>query len=124
MMLAAPIPIASASTTSIGGETVGMAGTLAALVVELLLSTTTGSLSAVLTIAVFAIDPDEVALTVSVIVAVAPPASGPRVQTTVVVPLHDPWLDVTVTSARLSGSTSVTVAPLEASGPALVTVIV
>lgn len=43
---------------------------LAAIVVELLLSTTTGSPSGVLTIVVFAIDPNEVALTVSVIVAV------------------------------------------------------
>ena len=59
-----------------------------------------------------------------VIVAVPAFAIVPRLQVTVVVPLHVPWDGVAETKVRVEGSVSVTVEVVAEAGPALVTVIV
>ena len=60
--------------------------------------------------------------TTIVIVALAPLASPPRLQLTVVVPEHEPWLGVAETKVRPAGRTSVRVTPVAALGPLFMTV--
>jgi len=75
------------------------------------------------TVAVFVIAPVAVAVTARETEALAPFASVPRLQVTVVVPVQVPWLGVAETNVRPAGSTSVNVTPVEFDGPLLVTAI-
>ena len=67
---------------------------------------------------------DEGAVITMVTVAEAPFAIEPRLQITVVVPLHEPWLEVADTNVVPAGSGSVMLTPLAAPGPLLSVVIV
>src|ERR1700716_3476197 len=61
------------------------------------------------------------AVALIVIVALAPDASEPTVQTTVLpVTVQVPWVEVAVTEVTPAGRVSVTVAPVAGSGPLLV----
>jgi hypothetical protein len=68
--------------------------------------------------------PPTVGVTVKVTVAVARLARAPRVQVTVLVPLHVPWLGVTETKLTPLGSGSVTDTSVAPPGPLFVTVMV
>ena len=84
----------------------------------------TGSHEAEATVAVLLTVPPGVAVTTKVTVAVAGLLMVPRLQMTVLVPLHVPWLGVTETKLAPLGSASVTDTPVAAFGPLFVTVIV
>src|SRR3954447_25151556 len=85
------------------------------------LSVGSGSNSVAVTEAAFAYVPGRVVLTTTVTRAVAPFASGPRLQMIGRVPLQLPWLGVTETTVTAGGRASVRVTPVAASGPLLVT---
>jgi len=111
------------------GESVGTetGTTISSDAVELLFAALESVLVDV-TVAVFEMEvvgarPDAVRAT-RVMVGVAPGATVPRVQVTVVVPLQLPVEGVADTNVRLAGRTSVTVTPLAVLGPALPTVMV
>ena len=81
-----------------------------------------GLSSAELADAVFAMVPlVAVTFTVRATVAVAAFASVPRLQVTVVVPEHEPWLGVAETNDTPAGRTSVTTTLVAALGPLLST---
>lgn len=75
------------------------------------------------TLAVFVSVPEVVAVTTSVIVAVAALFIVPSVQVTVAVPLQVPTVDVADTNVAPEGNASVIVTAFAASGPLFVTVI-
>lgn len=81
-----------------------------------------GSAGEPLTLAELVSVPVTVGFTVIVTVALAPLARLPRVQVTVVVPLQLPWVAEAETKVAVLGSGSVTVTPVAAAGPVLVTV--
>jgi hypothetical protein len=76
-----------------------------------------GSAVAAETVAVFLRVPLVAGLTTMSTPAVAPPGKIPRLQVRVIVPEHDPTLDVAETSVAPAGSVSVTVTPLVVDGP-------
>jgi hypothetical protein len=83
-----------------------------------------GSHEAEATLAVLLTVPPGVAVTTNVTVAVAGLLMLPRLQMTVLVPLHVPWLGVTETNLAPLGSASVTDTSVAAFGPLFVTVMV
>lgn len=120
------IPSIAASAINTHSDIVGMsalaaptarAGALELLLLEL------GSLPDALTLAVLAIVP-LVAVTVALraTVALAPLASVPRLQVTLVVPVQLPCDGVALTNCRPAGRTSVTTTFVAGDGPPLVTV--
>jgi len=76
------------------------------------------------TLAVLPTIPLTVGATVKVTVAVARFPRAPRLQVTVLVPLHVPWLGVTETKLTPIGSVSVTDTSVAPPGPLFVTVMV
>jgi len=76
------------------------------------------------TLAVLPTIPLTVGVTVKATVAVAGLARVPRLQVTVPVPLHVPWLGVAETKLTPPGSVSVTDTSVAALGPLFVTVMV
>ena len=103
-------------TTNVVGPTVA---TVVVVVAELL--AVLGSVPLAVTVAVFDRGPAAVGVTTMLTVTAAPLAIEPSGHVTVVVPLQPPREDVAETNVTVAGSTSVTTALLEASGPALVT---
>src|ERR1700704_5671281 len=91
--------------------------------VELLLPAA-GSHDAGATLAVLLSVPPGVAVTTRVTVAVTELLMVPRLQVTVLVPLHVPWFGVTETKLAPLGSASVTDTSVAAFGPEFVTVMV
>jgi hypothetical protein len=82
----------------------------------------TGSLVVLDTLAVLLNVPAAVGVTTIVTVALAPLATLPRLQVTVLVPLQPPWLGVADTNVVAAGNVSVTVTAEAEVGPPLVTV--
>jgi hypothetical protein len=99
-------------------------GPVTAVVAVAVLVAGSASGSAAAAVAVLTTVPAPVALTTSCTVAVAPAARLPSAQLTGFRPLQPPWLAVAETSVTPAGSGSVTVTPVAAPGPWLVTVIV
>jgi len=89
------------------------------------LSDVSVSISLLATLAVLVIVPAVLGVTMIVMVALAPLASVPRLQVTVLPDrLQLPWLDVTETNVTLDGSVSLTLTFVAVPGPLLMTVIV
>jgi hypothetical protein len=126
----APHPASSKlNTNSPQVESVGMAGVGAIVVVAVdVLFAGVGSVTSEETVAVLEmlvpVANPEAVWTTREIVALPPFASVPRLQVTVVVPLHDPVEGVAETNVTPAGRVSDTLTPVAELGPALFTVIV
>ena len=74
------------------------------------------------TVAELATCPWAVGVTTIVTNALPPEASDPKLQLTVLVPLHDPCVGVAEPNVRPPGKTSLTLTPVAFAGPLFVTV--